>query len=83
MEELEDVISLKKNSPPQTIFGQKEIHRTCEDILLADPSADSGTYLIDPDGQASGDISVSVYCNMTTGNRPYLKTFVWFSEYLF
>jgi predicted nuclease with TOPRIM domain len=41
--------------------------RTCEEIRRSDPTRKSGTYLIDPDGDAFGDPPVTVYCNMTTG----------------
>jgi hypothetical protein len=43
--------------------------RTCHEIRLEDPTLPSGMYWIDPDGNGIGDFPISVYCNMTTGNR--------------
>ena len=35
------------------------------------PSAQSGVYSIDPDGQIGADEPILVYCDMTTGNSIY------------
>jgi hypothetical protein len=44
------------------------ILRTCQEIRAADPSASSGMYWIDPDGQGVGDDPIYVHCDMASGN---------------
>ena len=42
--------------------------RSCFELKATNPSAQSGVYSIDPDGQIGGDPSIQVYCDMTTRN---------------
>ena len=49
--------------------GNNVIHRTCGEILAADPSLSSDMYWIDPDGQGVGDEPIHVYCDMTAGKK--------------
>ena len=55
-----------KNRPTETISKAIPL-RTCLDIRSSDPSATSGYYYVDPDGQQSGDDPIIVFCNMTDG----------------
>ena len=43
--------------------------RSCFELKATNPSAQSGVYAIDPDGQIGGDPSIHVYCDMTTRNN--------------
>jgi len=45
--------------------------RSCFEIKATNPSAQSGEYSIDPDGQIGGDSPVQVYCDMATRNSYY------------
>jgi len=40
--------------------------RSCYEIKATNPNAQSGIYLIDPDGQINGDDAIQVYCDMAT-----------------
>jgi len=40
--------------------------RSCSEIKATNPSAQSGLYFIDPDGQINGDDPVQAYCDMDT-----------------
>ena len=40
--------------------------RSCFEVKATNPSAQSGVYSIDPDGQINGDQPIQVYCDMTT-----------------
>jgi len=42
--------------------------RSCYEVKATNPSAQSGNYSIDPDGQIGGDSPIEVYCDMTTRN---------------
>jgi len=42
--------------------------RSCYEIKATNPTAQSGEYSIDPDGQIGGDSPIQVYCDMTTRN---------------
>jgi len=42
--------------------------RSCYELKETNPSAESGNYSIDPDGQIGGDSPILVYCDMATGN---------------
>jgi Fibrillar collagen C-terminal domain len=46
--------------------------KSCEEIRLNDESKESGMYWIDPDGHATGDPAIYVYCNMSTGKFIYI-----------
>jgi hypothetical protein len=50
------------------LAGRSAILRTCREIRAADPSAGSGMYWIDPDGQGVGDDPIYVHCDMASGN---------------
>jgi hypothetical protein len=50
------------------LAGRSAILRTCREIRAADPSASSGMYWIDPDGQGVGDDPIYVHCDMASGN---------------
>ena len=43
--------------------------RSCYELKETNPSAQSGEYSIDPDGQIGGDSPILVYCDMATGKR--------------
>ena len=45
--------------------------RSCYEIKATNPSAQSGNYSIDPDGQIGGDSPIQVYCDMTSRNSPF------------
>jgi hypothetical protein len=62
---VEELETLKSENGQQ----RAAIYRTCEEIRRLDPSSQSGTYSIDPDGDGSGDPPITVYCNMTTGTN--------------
>ncbi len=62
----------KKNSE---LLAEKNhqpiLARSCFEVRAKNPSAPSGVYSIDPDGQIGGDQPIQVYCDMTTrNNRP-------------
>jgi len=40
--------------------------RSCYELKATNPSAQSGLYFIDPDGQINGDDPVQAYCDMDT-----------------
>ena len=40
--------------------------RSCFELKATNPAAQSGIYLIDPDGQIDADPPIQVYCDMTT-----------------
>ena len=42
--------------------------RSCFELKATNPSAQSGVYFIDPDGQIGADQPIQVYCDMTTRN---------------
>ena len=46
--------------------------RSCFEIKSTNPSAQSGVYVIDPDGQINGDPSIQVYCDMTTRDSIFI-----------
>ena len=41
--------------------------RSCYELKATNPSAQSGLFFIDPDGQINGDDPVQAYCDMDTG----------------
>jgi len=43
--------------------------RSCFELKATNPTAQSGVYSIDPDGQIGADPSILVYCDMATRNR--------------
>ena len=69
---LEQLTNFQKAYPTDIQNRHQEISkaavlRTCEEIRAADPTAKSGYYFIDPDGQVSGDDPIYVFCDMATG----------------
>jgi len=46
--------------------GRDFLPRSCYEIKATNPSAQSGLYFIDPDGQINGDDPVQAYCDMDT-----------------
>ena len=42
--------------------------RSCFELKATNPSAQSGVYSIDPDGQIGADQPIQVYCDMATRN---------------
>lgn len=49
--------------------------RSCAQLFQSDQSLESGMYWIDPDGHASGDGPIHVYCNTTSGNLRFNQYF--------
>ena len=47
-------------------------YRRCEELRSAYPENESGGHWIDPDGVATEDPPVYVYCNMTTGSSQFI-----------
>ena len=48
---------------------QGQILRSCDEIRLFDPTAQSGRHRIDPDGPLVGDDPIIVHCDMATGEQ--------------
>ena len=47
--------------------GNKDfLPRSCYELKATNPTAQSGLYFIDPDGQINGDDPVQAYCDMDT-----------------
>jgi len=46
--------------------GRDFLPRSCYELKATNPSAQSGLYFIDPDGQINGDDPVQAYCDMDT-----------------
>jgi len=46
--------------------GKDFLPRSCYELKATNPSAQSGLYFIDPDGQINGDDPVQAYCDMDT-----------------
>jgi len=56
-----------------TSLSDSTLPRSCSEFKATEPTAPSGWYTIDPDGQIGGDPPVKVYCDMNTRNiRPIL-----------
>jgi len=54
--------------------ASSSLARSCFEHKVANPTAPSAEYPIDPDGQNGGDPPIQVYCDMKTGNsRPILS----------
>ena len=43
--------------------------RSCFELKATNPTAKSGVYFIDPDGQFGGDPPIQVFCDMATRNN--------------
>jgi len=58
----------EKHSIKDDVTSRDFLPRSCYEIKATNPSAQSGEYSIDPDGQIGGDSPIQVYCDMTTRN---------------
>ncbi len=58
--------SAEKPSINDDVINRDFLPRSCFEIKATNPSAQSGVYSIDPDGQIGGDPSIQVYCDMAT-----------------
>lgn len=71
----ENSFSLEQSGLPNTVTTnsklakENKILRTCQEIYKSDASLSSGYYLIDPDGQGTGDPPIYVYCDLTSGKN--------------
>ena len=52
---------------------------SCKAHLAADPAADSGIYVVDPDGEG-GDDSFQVYCDMNTAGGGWMLAFHFYNH---
>jgi len=61
--------------PPinEDVTSRDFLPRSCYEIKATNPSAQSGEYSIDPDGQIGGDSTIQVYCDMTTRNSSFIR----------
>jgi len=50
------------------VTSRDSLPRSCFEIKATNPNAQSGVYVIDPNGQIGGDPSIQVYCDMATRN---------------
>ena len=64
----DDVSSKSAVIAANTIKGSIRdfLPRSCYELKATNPSAQSGLYFIDPDGQINGDDPVQAYCDMDT-----------------
>jgi len=60
--------AVEKHSINNDVTSRDFLPRSCYEIKATNPSAQSGEYSIDPDGQIGGDSPIQVYCDMTTRN---------------
>jgi len=66
-----ELIEEKKNQFVQAgndVISRDFLPRSCFELKATNPTAQSGVYSIDPDGQIGADPSIQVYCDMTTRN---------------
>jgi len=56
------------------ITGRDFLPRSCFELKATNPSAQSGNYSIDPDGQIGADQPIQAYCDMTTRNTLLIIT---------
>ena len=50
------------------VVSRDFLPRSCFELKATNPTAQSGVYSIDPDGQIGADPSILVYCDMATRN---------------
>ena len=65
-------IEEKKNQLIQAgndVISRDFLPRSCFELKATNPTAQSGVYSIDPDGQIGADHPIQVYCDMTTRNN--------------
>jgi len=55
-----------------SVSGRDFLHRSCYELKATNPSAQSGLYFIDPDGQINGDDPVQAYCDMDTSKLLFI-----------
>ena len=53
------------------VTSRNVLPRSCFEVKAMNPTAQSGMHYIDPDGRIDGDPPISVYCDMTTSNKPF------------
>jgi len=63
LEEKNNQLILAKNDH---VTSRDFLPRSCFELKATNPSAQSGVYSIDPDGQIGADQPIQVYCDMTT-----------------
>ena len=72
---LESILAIHNNNfgdqlskPSSAVVGKGRdfLPRSCYEVKATNPSAQSGLYFIDPDGQINGDDPVQAYCDMDT-----------------
>ena len=63
LEEKNNQLILAKNGD---VTSRDFLPRSCFELKATNPSAQSGVYSIDPDGQIGADQPIQVYCDMTT-----------------
>ena len=71
-----DLIEEKKNQLVQAgddVISRDFLPRSCFELKATNPTAQSGVYSIDPDGQIGADPSILVYCDMATRNYSILS----------
>ena len=66
LEEKNHQLILARAIEKDDVASRDFLPRSCFEIKATNPSAQSGVYSIDPDGQIGGDSSIQVYCDMTT-----------------
>jgi len=64
--------SLSRISSPRT-----SLPRSCYEAKASDPTAQSGMYYIDPDGQVNGDAPIYVHCDMDRSNSTTTIAFLY------
>ena len=70
-----NIDELGKENNQQPILT-RFLPRSCFEVKAKNPSAESGVYSIDPDGQISGSQPIQVYCDMTTRNNSLFITYI-------
>ena len=68
LEEKNHQLILAGANKEEDVISRDFLARSCFELKTTNPTAQSGVYLIDPDGQIGGDPSIQVYCDMTTRN---------------
>ncbi len=63
----------EKPSINEDVTSRDFLPRSCYEIKATNPSAQSGEYSIDPDGQIGGDDPFKVYCDVATSNKDLLS----------
>jgi len=61
----------KQNAAVISANNRDFLPRSCYELKATNPSAQSGFYFIDPDGQINGDDPVQAHCDMDTSIESY------------